>query len=91
MEEKAKFIADLLKVLANENRILILCALIEGPRNVSALIERVPNITQSAMSQHLSLMKAHRILVSSKSGQSITYSISDHRVVEVIEVLKKNY
>lgn len=91
MEEKAKKVAELLKVLANENRLLILCTLLEEPQHVSRLMERVPNISQSAMSQHLSLMKAHGILTSEKSGQIITYAIADQRVGEVIAVLKKYY
>jgi DNA-binding transcriptional ArsR family regulator len=91
MEEKAKKIAELLKVLANESRLLILCELIEEPKTVSRLAEKIPNITQSALSQHLALLKAHRILDFSKSGQSITYSIADDRVEKVIDVLKKYY
>lgn len=91
MEQKAKRMAQLLKVLANENRLLILCELIRGPRTVSGLGEKLPNITQSALSQHLALLKAHGILDSSKSGQNITYSIADHRIEEVISVLKKHY
>lgn len=91
MEEKAKKVAALLRVLANENRLLILCALLEEPQHVSKLLERIPHISQSAISQHLSLMKAHGILESQKSGQTITYTIADQRVGEVIAVLKKYY
>ncbi|WP_101698446.1 ArsR/SmtB family transcription factor [Clostridium minihomine] len=91
MEEKAKQIAELLKMLANENRLLILCQLIEGPKTVSKLAEKIPNITQSALSQHLALLKAHGILDFTKSGQSITYRIADERVEKVIDVLKQYY
>lgn len=62
MEEKAKQIAELLKILANENRLLILCALMEQPMTVNKISEKVPNITQSALSQHLGHFKAHGIL-----------------------------
>ena len=91
MEEKAKQIAELLKVLANENRLLIFCALMREPMTVSELAKAVPAITQSALSQHLSLLRAHGILDSAKSGQSITYSVADHRVEQIINVLKKYY
>lgn len=91
MEERAKQIAELLKVLANENRLMIFCALMERPMTVGEIAKFVPNITQSALSQHLSLLKAHGILDFQKSGQSITYSIADHRVEEIIHVLKKHY
>ncbi len=91
MKDKAKKVAELLKILANENRLMILCALIESPQSVSKLSETVPNITQSALSQHLALLKAHGILDYSKSGQNIIYSIADHRVESVIDVLKEYY
>ncbi|NLU52016.1 MAG: winged helix-turn-helix transcriptional regulator [Clostridiaceae bacterium] len=91
MEQKAKKIAEILKVLANEYRLLILCELIKGPKSVSSLGEKIPNITQSALSQHLALLKAHGILDFTKTGQNVIYSIADHRVEEVIFVLKKHY
>lgn len=91
MQEKAKQIAALLKMLANENRLMLLCALMEAPMKVSELAKRVPNIKQSALSQHLTLLKACGILDSEKSGQNVTYFISDGRVNEIINVLKKYY
>ena len=91
MEERAKRIAELLKVLANENRLLIFCGLMERPMTVGEIAGYVPKITQSALSQHLTLLKAHGILDFQKSGQSITYSIADHRVEEIIHVLRKYY
>ena len=91
MEEKAKRVAQLLKLLANENRLMILCALMESPKSVGELAAFVQHITQSALSQHLALLKAHGILDSDKAGQSVTYSIADHRVEEIIKVLRKYY
>ena len=91
MEEKAKKIAELLKLLANENRLLILCALIREPMAVSKIAEFVPNITASALSQHLNLLKTAGILASDKQAQNVTYSIIDSRVSEVISTLKKYY
>ena len=91
MEEKAKQIAELLKVLANENRLLIICCLLKGRLTVGEIAKCVPNITQPALSQHLALLKANGILDDKKSGQNVTYYIIDHRVGEVIEVLRKNY
>jgi len=91
LEEKAKQIAELLKVLANENRLMIFCGLMERPMTVSELAKVAPKITQSALSQHLALLKAHGILDFNKSGQNVTYSIADHRVDEIINILKKYY
>lgn len=91
MKAKAKMIAELLKVLANENRLLIFCALMERPMTVGEIAKYVPKITASALSQHLALLKAHGILDSDKLGLNVTYSIADYRVKEIINVLKKCY
>jgi len=91
MIDNVKYIAELLKVLANENRLLIVCYLLETPMTVSQLHQNINNLTQSALSQHLAMLKAHRILDSNKNGLSITYSIQDERVREVMKVLKDNY
>ena len=89
--DKAKELSELLKVLANDNRLVIVCHLIEKPMTVSELHERLSNLTQSALSQHLSILKAHKILDSNKCGLNITYSILDERIIKVIEELKTNY
>ena len=89
MVENAKQIAEMLKILANENRLLILCALARSPMTVGALSEFVPNISQSALSQHLTLLKAAGVLGSAKSGQNVTYSITDARVEDLMRALKK--
>lgn len=91
MEENAKKVAALLKVLANENRLLIFCALMQQPLTVGEIAKHVSSITLGALSQHLALLKAHGLLDSNKSGQSITYSIADTRVGEVLRVLQKCY
>lgn len=88
---QAKEIAALLKVLANENRLQIFCALMARPMHVHEIAKFVPGITQSALSQHLALLKAYRILDAQKSGQSITYSIIDRRAEAVVRALQKYY
>jgi len=70
---------------------MISCALIEQPLTVGELAKLIPNITQSALSQHLTLLKAHRILNFKKSGQNVTYSIADKRIGKIINVLRKYY
>ena len=75
MENNAKKIAELLKVLANENRLLILCALLDGQKNVTEIGEYVQDISQSALSQHLAILKANGILDNKKTGLNISYFI----------------
>jgi ArsR family transcriptional regulator, virulence genes transcriptional regulator len=91
MFEKLKEMSELLKVISNENRLAIVCYLIEKPMTVSELHERLNHVTQPALSQHLAMLKANKILDSNKSGLTITYFIQDKRIINVIEVLKANY
>jgi DNA-binding transcriptional ArsR family regulator len=91
MEIKAKKLAELLKIIANENRLLILCALVEESMNVNTLATYVPKITQSALSQHLLLLKTAGIISSQKDGLHVTYTIADQRIIEVLVILKKQY
>jgi ArsR family transcriptional regulator, virulence genes transcriptional regulator len=91
MLERLKETADLLKVISNENRLAIVCHLIEKPMTVSELHEKLNHVTQPALSQHLAVLKMNRILDSKKSGLTITYFIQDKRIISVIECLKSNY
>ncbi len=91
LEENAKIVAELLKVLSNENRLLIVCSLIEKPLTVTEIANYIPNITQSSISQHLAILKSHNVLDSDKNGQNVTYFIKDNRIVEILNVIKKHY
>lgn len=91
MEENAKKIAALLKLLANEHRLMILCSLIKEPLSVSKIHEYTPSITASALSQHLIQMKAAGIIDSDKQGMNVIYKIKDNSVVELIGFLKEHY
>lgn len=91
VEQKAKEIAELLKLLANQHRLLILCALMTGPLTVSQIYEHTPSISSSALSQHLSQLKMAGILDSQKHGMNVTYRIQDERVIALIGAIKENY
>lgn len=91
MEENAKNVAMLLKILANEHRLLILCALKEGPLTVGEIHRYTPGITASALSQHLNQMRTAAILDSEKRGMNVVYQIKDVRVMALIDTLKEYY
>ena len=91
MEEQAKKIAELLKMLANEHRLLILCALMQGPLTVGEIHKFTPNITASALSQHLNQLKTAGILDSEKRGMNVVYQILDARAVALIGSIKEHY
>ena len=91
LREKAQTIAGLMAQMANENRLLILCALLDGPKTVGQLGEEVPNITAPALSQHLHKLKDGGLIQGEKHGQFITYSIKDSRIQALMAVLKEQY
>jgi len=86
MRDNAESSAAFLKLLSNPTRLLVLCRLIEGECCVGDL-EKNLDISQSALSQHLSKMRDEGIVKADKQGQHVFYSISDPNVVEVINVL----
>ena len=91
LQEQAKAVAALLGQLANENRLLILCALLEGPKTVGQLGETVPHITGPALSQHLQKLRTAGLVDSTKHGQFVEYQIADRGSYGLVERLKALY
>ncbi|HET7203866.1 MAG TPA: metalloregulator ArsR/SmtB family transcription factor [Steroidobacteraceae bacterium] len=90
MHEHAADAAHLLKALGNEQRLLILCNLLEGPLSVGELNERV-ELSQSALSQHLALLREAGMVETRRESQSIFYSLPPGPVTRVIAVLQEIY
>lgn len=91
LERKAAEAAALLKLLANENRLLILCRLAaDGEASVGALTEAV-NLSQSALSQHLAKMRDDGLVATRRDGQTIYYRIVDEHAGRLLALLKDIY
>lgn len=86
MEANSEEAAELLKALANQYRLMILCELHNGERSVSALEAVVP-LSQSALSQHLAKLREGGFVATRREAQTIYYSLADTRVVRLIGVL----
>jgi DNA-binding transcriptional ArsR family regulator len=78
--------AALLKALANEQRLLILCNLLSGPLSVGELNERV-DLSQSALSQHLAVLRESNIVATERESQTIRYSLPQGIVTRIIGLL----
>lgn len=89
--DQAENVSDILKVLSNKNRLLIVCFLIGKEKTVSEINERLPELSQSAVSQHLSILKTSGIVSNDKRGMNIYYSIKDKRIVFLIKCLRDNF
>ncbi|MYZ49268.1 ArsR/SmtB family transcription factor [Propylenella binzhouense] len=90
-EQKAAEAAAMLRLLANEKRLLILCRLAgAGEMSVSALAAAV-DLSQSALSQHLAKLRADGLVAARRSAQTLHYRIADERVATLLATLKDIY
>ena len=81
----------LLKVMANESRLLVLCYLAEaGELSVGELIDRV-GISQSALSQHLAKLREEGLVATRKEAQSVFYRVCDPRAEQILALLHQIY
>ncbi|WP_137044991.1 helix-turn-helix transcriptional regulator [Pseudolabrys sp. FHR47] len=91
LERKAADAASLLKLLANENRLLILCRLaVAGEASVGTLCDAI-DLSQSALSQHLAKMRQDGLLATRRDAQTIYYRIADEDAGRLLKVLKDIY
>jgi DNA-binding transcriptional ArsR family regulator len=90
LQEKATSASELLKVLANETRLLILCQLIEGEKPVNELEELV-GIRQSALSQHLAILRRERLVKTRRQAQFIYYSLDSDEARTIMGALYQVY
>ena len=91
MIDAAIKISETLKLIANPYRLIILCELAETTFTVGELCHKTSDITQSAVSQHLGILKAAGLLEARKDGLNVSYSILDTRIVKIIEAVKDCY
>lgn len=86
MREHADDAARLLKALSNSSRLMVLCSLATGELTVGQINERVP-LSQSALSQHLAVLRRDGLVHTRRSAQAIYYSIADGPAGRVMETL----
>jgi len=77
---------ELLKAMANEWRLMILCQLSEGEKTVGEL-QGLLGLSQSALSQHLAILRREKIVQSRKHAQSVSYSLTGDDANKVMESL----
>lgn len=87
-EAQATEVSGILRAVANERRLMILCKLVElGEVNVTALAEAV-GLTQSALSQHLAKMRQEKIVTFRRDAQVLWYRIADPRIESLFATLQ---
>src|SRR4051812_27194008 len=80
-------VANLLRALANERRLMILCKLVEwGEANVTSLAEAA-GLSQSALLQHLAKMRDEGLVAFRRESQTIWYRDADRRIEQLLATL----
>jgi DNA-binding transcriptional ArsR family regulator len=90
MKSHAAEAARLMKALGNEQRLLVLCNLLERPMTVGELNARM-DLSQSALSQHLALLREAGLVETRREAQSIHYSLPSGPVTRVMGLLQDIY
>jgi DNA-binding transcriptional ArsR family regulator len=82
--------AALLSAMANPKRLLILCSLVKGEVAVGVLATQV-RLSQSALSQHLSKLRAQKLVKTRRDAQTIYYSSTSEQVMKILATLEDIY
>lgn len=88
MEKKCLVVSSLLKTISHPQRLMIVCHLAEGEKNVSDLLEKC-DISQSQLSQFLNRMQREKLLRVRKEGQFCFYSIADKNLTKLVLSIQK--
>lgn len=88
--ERATEVAAFLKVVANEQRLLLLCRLREGEASVGELVG-LCGLSQSSVSQHLARMRDGGLVQTRRETTTIYYSIANKRVAALMEFLCESF
>lgn len=88
---KAAEAARMLSLLANENRLLVLCHLVaEGEMTVTSLAEAV-GLSQPALSQHLGRLREDGLVATRKVSQTVFYRLADPKAAALLGLLRDLY
>ncbi|QIA62536.1 metalloregulator ArsR/SmtB family transcription factor [Vibrio astriarenae] len=90
MEKNSAQAVTVLKAMANERRLQILCLLLETELSVGQLSQQL-DLSQSALSQHLAWLRRDGLVDTRKEAQTVYYSLKSREVKALIAVLHQLY
>lgn len=90
MRRNAARASQMLRGIANENRLMVLCCLAQGERSVSELNDSI-HLSQSALSQHLALMRKEGLVETRRESQTMYYRLAESPVLQIMAVLYEIY
>jgi ArsR family transcriptional regulator len=86
LRASAEIATSLLKVMANSDRLMLLCQLSQGEKSVGEL-EEILEIKQPTLSQQLTVLRKAELVSTRREGKSIYYMISSASVLAIMNVL----
>jgi len=90
MGAKAAEAAELLSMIANPVRLLLLCSLVEGEKSVTELVV-ASGVSQSTVSQHLAKLRSIRIVSTRRDAQTIYYKLASIEAQQILTSLHRIY
>jgi ArsR family transcriptional regulator, virulence genes transcriptional regulator len=90
LQSNATRACALLKALSNEVRLMLVCQLSEGEKSVGEL-QAFVKLSQSAVSQHLALLRGHELVATRRDGQSVYYRLASGEAAAVIKTLHDEF
>jgi ArsR family transcriptional regulator len=90
MRAAARTVSALMRTLANEDRLLLLCQISQGEKSVGEL-EALVDIRQPTLSQQLGVLRSEGVVSTRREGKKIYYAIADVSLLEILAVLYRLY
>ncbi len=90
IQESAGRAADFLRVLANPERLLLLCQLVEGEKNVGQL-SAATGIVQPTLSQQIGVLRTEGLIEARRDGRYMYYRVVDPVALKILDVLYRAY
>lgn len=91
LQEKAGQAARLLRLLGNENRLLLLCHLVAHEEMTVGALAQAVGLSQPALSQHLALLREDGLVATRRDAQTVFYRLADPKAASVLSVLRDLY
>jgi len=87
VQEITQLHADFCSALADSTRLILLYALADGPRNVTELTQELGQ-PQPTISRHLKNLRDRGLVIATRQGMMVQYSLADQRIIEALDILR---
>ena len=87
VQEITQLHADFCSALADSTRLILMYALSDGPRNVTELTQELGQ-PQPTISRHLKNLRDRGLVIATRQGMMVQYSLADKRVIDALDILR---